>query len=289
MSASYLPIDKGTNTPYREAQDSRTISISRIMKISVISMVALAGVASAATSQTEIITFSTGGKEAGGYVYGVDFGTDSFNTHNKSAPSLTTSAEKVVISLTTSKANTYTTYSSYADPDNPSAFWTNSAALNVMNTELGTSLTLANLDAAPLAYAGAGGATITMTLDFDSKCKAGETFVGYLLFGSYEKTATNISLTGLSEGYTVEYATAKGSGFSSTASFTSFTEGKHYTTLIKVTGTFANDDARVTFTSSDAKGGFAMAAYKVVPEPTTATLSLLALAGLAARRRRKQP
>lgn len=286
MSASYFPIDKGTNTPYREAQDSRTISISRIMKITVISMVALAGVASAATSQTEIITFSTGGETAGGYVYGVDFGTDSFNTHNKSAPSLTTSAEKVVIQLTTSKDNTYTTYSSYVDPNNPSAFWTNSAALNVMNTELGTSLTLANLDAAPLAYAGAGGAKITMTLDFDSKCKAGETFVGYLLFGSYEKTATNISLTGLSEGYTVEYATAKGSGFSSTASFT---EGAHYTTLIKVTGTFANDDARVTFTSTDAKGGFAMAAYKVVPEPTTATLSLLALVGLAARRRRKQP
>ena len=46
------------------------------MKKTLIALMALGGVAGAATSQTEIITFSTGGSTAGDYVYGVNFGTD---------------------------------------------------------------------------------------------------------------------------------------------------------------------------------------------------------------------
>ncbi len=245
---------------------------------------ALAGVACGATTTTEIITFSTGDGTAGDYKYGVDFGTDSFNTHNIFNPSFTTDGEKVGVKITTTEANVYTTYTSYVDPASPSAYWTNSAALAEMNTTLGTNLTLANLDAAPLAYGGGGNAKATLTLTFGDNCKAGEVFTGYLLVGSQKDTIDNLTLTGLAEGYTMQYATATGDGFSSTAAFTS---GAHYTTLVKITGTFADDATTVAFTSTNLKNGFAMAAYKVIPEPATATLSLLALAGLAARRRRR--
>ena len=259
------------------------------MKKTLISLIALAGVAAATTSTTEIITFSTGNDTAGNYRYGVDFGTDSFNTHNKSNPTFTTATEKVNVQVSSSAANVYTTYTSYIDPDNPVTFWSNSAAISEMNTTLGTSLTLANMDAAPLAYGGGGGAEGTLTLTFGDDCSAGEIFVGYLLVGAFNDTPSSLTdISGLVDGYTVQYATAQGSGFSNTPTFTN---GTHYTTLVKITGIFADDNTsfsvRVKGDNGDPRTGFAMAAYKVIPEPTTATLSLFALAGLAARRRRR--
>ena len=258
------------------------------MKKTIIALMALAGVAAATTSTTEIITFSTGDSTAGDYKYGVNFGTDSFDTHNKFNPTFTTAAENVSVRVSSSAANVYTTYTSYADPSNPTVYWSNSEALSEMNATLGTSLTLANLDAAPLAYGGGGGAKGTLTLTFGNDCSAGETFVGYLLVGAFKSTLSSLTLSGLAEGYTVQYATAQGSGFNDTPTFT---EGAHYTTLVKITGAFADNNTSVSVTvdgnGSDPRTGFAMAAYKVIPEPTTATLSLLALAGLAARRRRK--
>ncbi len=257
------------------------------MKKTLITLLALAGAAGATTSTTEIITFSTGDGTAGDYKYGVNFGTDSFNTHNKYNPTFTTDAEKVSVKVSSSASNVYTTYTSYADPSKPAEYWSNSKALSEMNATLGTSLTLANLDAAPLAYGGGGGAKGTLTLTFGNDCSAGETFVGYLLVGAFASTPSSLTLSGLAEGYTVQYATAQGSGFNDTPTFTA---GTHYTTLVKITGAFADKNTSVSVTvdgnNTDHKTGFAMAAYKVIPEPTTATLSLLALAGLAARRRR---
>jgi hypothetical protein len=56
--------------------------------------------------------------------------------------------------------------------------------------------------------------------------------------------------------------------------------------IFKVEGTLT--DANIVMAqATTAKNGWQTLSYKVVPEPTTATLSLLALAGLAARRRRK--
>ena len=60
--------------------------------------------------------------------------------------------------------------------------------------------------------------------------------------------------------------------------------GKTYTLNLKITGVNNSKDV------VDANGGFVHVgsiSASIIPEPTTATLSLLALAGLAARRRRK--
>ena len=60
--------------------------------------------------------------------------------------------------------------------------------------------------------------------------------------------------------------------------------GETYTLNLKITG--VNNAENVV----DTDGGFVHVgsiSASIIPEPTTATLSLLALAGLAARRRRK--
>ena len=253
------------------------------MKKTLIALMALAGVAMAAVPSTSVITFNTGGEEAGGYVYGVDWGTASYDTHNQWEPSFTTD-DNVVLKLTTSKNNVYTTYSSYADPANPTAVWTNQAAVDEMNATLGTSLTLVNIDSAPLAYAGGGGATITLTMNYGNVYTAADPCTMYVLFAGTEGAVSNLTLTGLADGYTMEYATATGTGYVSEATFA---DTSRITTLVKISGKFADETATVALTTTNAKAGFGMVAYKLVPEPATATLSLLALAGLAARRRRK--
>ena len=57
--------------------------------------------------------------------------------------------------------------------------------------------------------------------------------------------------------------------------------------LIKATTLSASADDYGKYVLSHDKGGVYVQYVKAIPEPTTATLSLLALAGLAARRRRK--
>ena len=73
----------------------------------------------------------------------------------------------------------------------------------------------------------------------------------------------------------------------------------YQTTTVNTTGSYtlgANSTVTVTIDAAKAPNetdGFYVAlqggsiSYQVTPEPTTATLSLLALAGLCARRRRK--
>ena len=56
--------------------------------------------------------------------------------------------------------------------------------------------------------------------------------------------------------------------------------------IFKVTGVLESTSLTMA-QGGTAKNGWQTLSYVVVPEPTTATLSLLALAGLAARRRRK--
>ena len=253
------------------------------MKKTLIALMALAGVAMAAVPSTSVITFSTGNGTAGDYAYGVDWGTASYDTHNKWAPTFTTDSG-VVLSITTTASNVYTTYSSYVNPAAPVSVWSNQQALDEMNATLGTSLTLANLDSAPIAYAGGGGVKPTLKLDYSAVYTAADPCTIYLLFAGTEGKVNNLSVSGLADGYTMEYATATGTGYVSTATFA---DVARITTLVKVTGQLASEDALVQFTTTDAKSGFGMVAYTLVPEPATATLSLLALAGLAARRRRK--
>ena len=182
----------------------------------------------------------------------------------------------------------YTTYTVYANPSNPdnASLWTNAAALSDMNTALGTSLTLANLDALPMTNAGGNSwDEATLTIDFSSSYKEGDQVTLYLMLGSMNNSYS-VTLGGLKTGYTMKYASAKGDGFDAEGGLT---QTARELTLVKVTGSLTTD-ATVTVVGRDSsRNAFGMVAYSVasVPEPTTATLSLLALAGLAARRRRK--
>lgn len=250
------------------------------MKKTIITLLALAGVA--ASAESTIITFSTGGGKADNYVYGVDFGDYSLDTHAKQSASQTTEDAVVTVTAATTMYTTYTVYKNPANPDNAS-LWTNAAALSDMNSTLGTSLTLANLDSLPMTNAGGNSwDEATLTLNFSDNYRAGDKFAIYLMLGSLNNTYS-VTLNGLQEGYTMEYASATGNGFDATG----LTQKARELTLVKITGRLA-DAATVTVVGgNDTRNAFGMVAYKAIPEPATATLSLLALAGLAARRRRK--
>lgn len=252
------------------------------MKKTIIALLAVAGLASA---DSTVITFSTGGNLAGSYAYGVTFGDYSMNTHASQSTELTTSDAVVTVAAET---RMYTTYTVYADPSNPSnaSLWTNAAALSDMNTALGTSLTLPNLDALPMTNAGGNSSDeATLTLDFSSSYKEGDQVTLYLMLGSLNSTYS-VTLGGLKTGYTMQYASAKGDGFDAEGSLT---QTARELTLVKVTGSLTTDATVTVVGKESSRNAFGMVAYSVasVPEPTTATLSLLALAGLAARRRRK--
>ncbi len=166
--------------------------------------------------------------------------------------------------------------------------WTNTAAVDAMNQDLGLSLTAT--DVMDVSCTGNGGSIATMTLDFSNSVYSGYTGLVTLYFTVGQMAGpgpmTSITTTGIS-GATFQYATYGGDGFTDTATFSS---GKGMSTLVKMTGTLEGDT--LTISSTNGKNGFGMVALKgistdAVPEPTTATLSLLALAGLAARRRRR--
>ncbi len=160
--------------------------------------------------------------------------------------------------------------------------WSNTAALEAMNSDLGLTL-----DTSVLQYIvvpGAGGSNATLTLDFtNSDYSEGDTVTIYLTVGSTSSTVTGVTLTGL-DSCTISYAVGDGDGFSSEASFS---EGAGSITLLKVTGTLTSAET-VTATTDQEKDGFGFVALSAsaVPEPATATLGLLALGALALRRRR---
>ena len=255
------------------------------MKKTLIALLALAGVAMAAVPSTSVITFDTGGEKAGSYAYGVDWGTESYDAHAVSSPTFTTS-DNVIITFNTSNGDKgiYTSYTSYINPSEPTTVWSNQLALDEMNDTLGTSLTLANIDSAPQAYAGGGSSKPILTLNYANVYTVADPCTIYLLVASTKNAVSQLTVTGLADGYTMEYATATGSGYVSDATFS---EDPRVSTLIKISGELESTDALVSIASNAVNSGFAMVAYKLIPEPATATLSLLALAGLAARRRRK--
>ncbi len=160
--------------------------------------------------------------------------------------------------------------------------WSNTAALEAMNEDLGISAAAADLQY--IANPGGSTSQTTLTLDFtNSDYSDGDTVTIYLTVGSMSGTLSNVTLTGLTD-YTISYAVGDGEGFSETASFS---EGAGSITLLKVTGTLTSAQT-VTATGDQTKTGFGFVALSAsaVPEPATATLGLLALGALALRRRR---
>ena len=171
------------------------------------------------------------------------------------------------------------------DYDTTTTSWTNVGALQAMNQKLGTNLTAEDLTSIKIDATAAQSSKSTLTLDFSNNAAytTGGEIVFYLLVatstdGGNTANYANFTVTGLDDA-AVTWATATGNGFDS--SVTSVPVAN--LAMIRVEGTLTENP--VTFAANAAKNGWAMVSY--IPEPATATLSLLALVGLAARRRRK--
>ena len=164
--------------------------------------------------------------------------------------------------------------------------WNNADAITEMNRTLGTSFDTDLSSVLKFAATGANGSHSTLTFSFadNSSINAGDEVVFYFLVSSTVSNYSSFSVSGL-EGHTVQWASADGAGYQTDATNASATR----LSLIKVTGTVSSSE-NVAFTSSVAKNGWSMAAYTAVgavPEPATATLSLLGLGGALTLRRRR--
>lgn len=138
--------------------------------------------------------------------------------------------------------------------------WTNTGALDVMNKDLGTSLTADDINAYAPVSSGQGGSWTDLTLDINGQ-EAGAGIIIYTLGTSAANTMAKFAVTGLAEGYTVEYATADGSGFVSDATYT---EGALNYTLIKITGSLTDADIVLSARGGN-KNAWGMLAYYTLP------------------------
>lgn len=154
--------------------------------------------------------------------------------------------------------------------------WANQSALEDMNTVLGLNLTTTQVGALQSMGAWGGSGDTTLAFSFHPAF-VGETAT-FFVFTSANESGATLNVTGMSDVVST-YASATGTGFDNTLS------AAKDLTLYKVTGVLNNNT--IVFSSPTAKNGWSMAGFSVTaPEPAAATLSLLALAGLAARRRR---
>ena len=164
----------------------------------------------------------------------------------------------------------------------PANAWTNTEALEDLNKTMGLNLTADFLN--EMKYIGclATDTDTSLTLSFKyvkPEVDLSRPMTFYVFATSTLGRAGDMLVGGLS-GYTVTSAAAdKGQGFDNQMG------GYNSCTLYKVTGTL-QEGKTVTFDTTTNKTLFSLVAYQI-PEPSTATLSLLSLAGLAARRRRK--
>lgn len=164
----------------------------------------------------------------------------------------------------------------------PAKAWTNIEALEDLNKTMRLNLTADFMS--EMKYIGclSTGTDTTLTLSFKyikPEIDLSRPMTFYVLATSSLGSAGDLLVSGLS-GYTVTSAAAdKGQGFDNKKG------GYNSSTLYKVTGKLQKGKS-VTIATTTKKTAFALVAYQI-PEPSTATLSLLALAGLAARRRRR--
>ena len=179
-------------------------------------------------------------------------------------------------------------------PENENATWTNTEVISELNSVLGTSITPGKLAGLTYAAPTTSGSMAKMSFNFCNEMEheytAGTDVVFYLLAATSNASdntgkITGIIVNGLQDAH-VTWALRNGSGYCGGAM--EIPNGE--LGLIRVAGTLKERTEPVSFVAvsdGDNMSGWAMAAYTVAPEPATVTLSLLALAGLAARRRRK--
>ena len=139
-----------------------------------------------------------------------------------------------------------------------SGTWTNISAIDMMNAVLGSSFTAADFSlGSPLKFTatGAGSSTSTVSLTLPSSYAIGDNIVFYLSVSSNSTTLNNFSVTGLAEA-AISYASNNGSGFSSTATYSS---GTGAITIVKVVGKVTSSP--VVFASTTAKNGWQTISY----------------------------
>ncbi|MDY2624297.1 MAG: hypothetical protein SOV62_07385, partial [Alloprevotella sp.] len=158
--------------------------------------------------------------------------------------------------------------------------WSNDWALKEMNTVLGSNFTAADFGLNnPIAYTASGdfGSTSTLTLTLNGY-SAGDDIVLYLSLASRQTSMNNISVTGLDES-TIYYASNNGSGFSSTATWSS---GIAAASIIKVVGKVTSNP--VVFSSTTGKNGWQTISYcPWTAEAQAAEAKIAALASLDAK------
>lgn len=258
------------------------------MKKTLITLLALAGVASAAPV---VVTF---GNETAPER---DFITDSFFVSDVGETTYDLK-NGATVTLTPSQGNLW----AGSTDGSVEKTWGNAAAITAMNTALGLTatngFTADDFSAGSGIYytaSGDGGSSSTLTLNLGETAKVGDSITLFVTAASRAQHTAGFSITGLGDDITLSYAGLNGDGFTaasgSSVSYSNdlssnWSPNTESVQIFQVTGTLTS----TTLTMSQpgtAKNGWQTLSYVVVPEPTTATLSLLALAGLAARRRRK--
>lgn len=140
----------------------------------------------------------------------------------------------------------------------PTGTWTNTYAIDMMNAVLGSSFSAADFSqGSPLKFSSCGWQNTSTTLSFTmpSSYAAGDAIVFYLSLSSNQTTLNNFSVTGLNEA-AISYASNNGSGFSSTATYSS---GTGAITIVKVVGKVTSSP--VVFASTTAKNGWQTISY----------------------------
>lgn len=148
------------------------------------------------------------------------------------------------------------------------------------------------------ANPGAGGSSISLlSISDSSSFSSGKQFTMYLTVGTQVSgnvslgsltglTGVTVSLAGAADSQTAWVDVTASSGGSYALGNMTVEANQYDATIVKVTGELTGDTVSMSI-GGGSKSMVSSVAYSVTPEPTTATLSLLALAGLCARRRRK--
>ena len=257
------------------------------MKKTLITLLALAGAASAAPV---VVTFGNETAPERDFItdsfFVSDVGTTTYELKNGATVTLTPSNGKL-----------------WAGPTDGSVekTWGNDAAITAMNTALGLTangFTAADFSTGSGIYytaTGDGTSSSTLTLNLGETAKVGDTITLFVTAASRAQHTAGFSITGLGKDITLSYAGLNGDGFTaasgSSVSYSAnlddnWSPNTESVQIFQVTGTLTSTTLTMSQPGTN-KNGWQTLSYVVVPEPTTATLSLLALAGLAARRRRK--